>query len=81
MCSPHPGALHSAASQLAVDRLAAEENGVYIPGLAEYLDLLRATHFAVVEQQRFQPAPIEDEGSGQGPIFESVALLHPAPAE
>lgn len=37
----HPGALYTAASQLADDRLAAEENGVYIPGLAEYLDLLR----------------------------------------
>lgn len=34
---------------------------------------LRATHFAVVEHQSFPSAPIEDEGSGEGPIFESVA--------
>lgn len=37
----HPAALEEAARMLVDDRIAAETDGVYIPGLAEYLDLLR----------------------------------------
>ena len=40
----HPGALAEAARMLIDDRRAARDKGVYVPGLAEYLDLLRVIH-------------------------------------
>jgi len=52
----HPSALTQAAEQLLADRRRASENGVYAPGLAEYLDLLR-----VLERIGGDPAPLLKE--------------------
>ncbi len=41
----YPDALVQAAAQLIADRSKASENGVYAPGLAEYLDLLRVLDY------------------------------------
>ena len=40
----YPGALAEAARMLIDDRREARDKGVYVPGLAEYLDLLRVVH-------------------------------------
>jgi MoxR-like ATPase len=52
----YPTALASAAEQLIGDRAKAVEEGVYTPGLAEYLDLLR-----VLEKIGGDPAPLLKE--------------------
>ena len=62
----HPEVLHSAAEQLLQDRRDAELAGIYVPGLAEYLDLLRAlwrlgadpmAHLATLRQFTFRKQP------------------------
>ncbi len=40
----YPGVLAEAARMLVADRQAARDKGVYVPGLAEYLDVLRVVH-------------------------------------
>ena len=65
----HPKVLQDAAGLLLDDRRHAEQAGVYVPGLAEYLDLLRALsqiggkpadHLTTLRQFTFrkQPGPV-----------------------